>query len=102
MKIVIFAVDFAAEKRCRAPQTLHVSRSGHQMIVGGFCASHACIVRRKRADFQIFARKIARNSTANLRKFAAERAQTARNTRPEAMHLACTVCGTILRVLHNF
>ena len=101
MKIVIFVADFAAKKRCRAPQTMSISRNGNHTIVGVFCMLRVCDVRRNRADFQIFARKIARNSSAKLRSFAAELVHTARKTREEARNLTCTVCGTCTRLLHN-
>ena len=54
------------------------------MIVGVFLAPHARVGGRSRADLQSFARKIARISTAKLRKFGAERARRTQEKRADS------------------
>ena len=54
------------------------------MIAGVFLAPCARVDGRNRADSQSFARKIARNSTAKLRTFGAERARKTQEKRADS------------------
>ena len=65
------------------------------MIVDVFLASRARIGGRNRADFQSFARKIVRISTAKLRDFGAERARRTQEKRADSFQLILKPCHAL-------
>ena len=72
------------------------------MIVGVFLAPRARVGGRSRADLQSFARKIARISTAKLRKFGAERARRTQEKRADSFQMLLTPCHALLRFQECF
>ena len=66
------------------------------MIVGVSLAPRSHIGGRSRADLQSFARKIARMSTAKLRKFGAERARRTQEKRADSFQMLLTPCHAFL------
>ena len=72
------------------------------MIVGVFLAPHARVGARSRADLQSFARKIARISTAKLRKFGAERARRTQEKRADSFKMLLTPCHALMRFQECF
>ena len=72
------------------------------MIVGVFLAPRARVGGHKRADFQSFARKIARISTAKLRNFGAERARRTQEKRADSFQLILKPCHALLCFRKHF
>ena len=72
------------------------------MIVGVFLAPHARVGGRSRADLQSFARKIARISTAKLRKFGAERARMTQEKRADSFKMLLTPFYALVRFQECF
>ena len=73
-----------------------------RMILGFFLASRARVAGRPRADFQSFACKIARISTAKLRNFGAERARRTHEKRADSFQTCLMPCHALLRFLACF
>ena len=72
------------------------------MIVGVVLAPRDRITGRNRADFQNFACKIARISTAKLRNFGAERARRTQEKRADSFQILVKPCHALLRFRHRF
>ena len=69
------------------------------MIIGVFLVPRVRVSGRNRADFQNFACKIARFSTANLRNFGAERARMTQEKRADSFQRLSLPCHAIKRTL---
>ena len=72
------------------------------MIVGVFLAPRARVGGRSRADLQSLAHKIARISTAKLRKFGAERARRTQEKRADSFQMLLTPCHALMRFQECF
>ena len=72
------------------------------MIIGVFRAPRVRVGGRNRADFENFACKIARFSTANLRNFGAERARMTQEKRADSFQRLSLPCHAIKRPGHAF
>ena len=72
------------------------------MIVGVFRAPRARVGGRNRADFQSFARKIARISTAKLRIFGAESARKTQEKRADSFQMLWTPGHALVRFRECF
>ena len=72
------------------------------MIVGVFLAPRARVGGRNRAEFDSFARKIARISAAKLRNFGAEGARSTQEKRADSFQMLLKPCHALLRLRHRF
>ena len=72
------------------------------MIIGIFLVPRVRVSGRTRADFQNFACKIARFSTANLRNFGAESARMTQEKRADSFQKLSMPCHAIKRLGHAF
>ena len=72
------------------------------MIVDVILAPRARVGGRNRADFQNFACKIARFSTANVRNLGAERARMTQEKRADSFQMLSMPCHAIKSLGHAF
>ena len=72
------------------------------MIIGVVLAPRERITGRNRADFQNFACKIARISTAKLRIFGAESARKTQEKRADSFQMLLTPCHALVRFQECF